>query len=124
MTLAAVAGKALGGAIADRLGWKVVAVGAMLLLAPLAGQAMYDLPLALEAMLLLQLDQLAGHSGGHVPHPAAASGGGVWGLLSLGLLVGSPAVLGLLPQYDPTPWPWLAALVSAIRHVGGNSACR
>ena len=29
-------------------------------------------------------------------------------------LVGSLALFGLFPQYDPTPWLWLAALVSAI----------
>ena len=122
VTLAAVAGKALGGVIADRLGWKVVAVGAMLLLAPLVGRAMYDLPLALEAVVLLQLTMavtLAAMFRILPRHPAAA-----FGLLSLGLLVGSPAVLGLFPHYDPTPWLWLAAPVAAVALTGGNSACR
>lgn len=94
LTIATVAGKALGGILADRWGWLRVAVGAVLAATPfLACVSMYPLA-AIPGLLLLNLTMavtLVAVAEALPSHPAFA-----FGLTPLALLLGAlPSLLGV-----------------------------
>ncbi len=112
MAVAAAAGKILGGALADRIGWRRWVVGALLLAAPLLALGARSLPLLLLGVALLQSATPVGLvlSARLLPHrPATAAG------LALGLAIaigGFPALGGLGPAVA-TPPILLGALTAA-----------
>jgi FSR family fosmidomycin resistance protein-like MFS transporter len=103
MAVAAAAGKILGGALADRIGWRRWVVGALLLAAPLLALGARSLPLLLLGVALLQSATPVGLalSAQLLPHrPATAAG------LALGLAIaigGFPALGGLGPAVAAPP---------------------
>jgi FSR family fosmidomycin resistance protein-like MFS transporter len=87
LTLAAVAGKALGGAFADRVGWKTWAVATMVLAVPWMPWTSGQWPLATLSMLLIQMTMAVTLAAVYVvlpSHPAVA-----FGLPSLAILLGA-----------------------------------
>jgi FSR family fosmidomycin resistance protein-like MFS transporter len=99
ITLAAVAGKALGGIVADRFGWRECVVGALLLLVPVVGVASTNAPMAALSMFLIQTTMavtLMALFTGFPKQPAT-----IFGLSSGVLLIGAlPGLTGLTSQYD------------------------
>ena len=103
MAVAAAAGKILGGALADRIGWRRWVVGALLLAAPLLALGARSMPLLLLGVALLQSATPVGLalSARLLPHrPATAAG------LALGLAIaigGFPALAGFGPAFATPP---------------------
>jgi FSR family fosmidomycin resistance protein-like MFS transporter len=109
LTLAAIVGKALGGVVADRLGWRACAVGALLLLTAFARRAFTNAPAAALAMFLIQTTTGLTLAAVFVGFPTRP--GAVFGFCSAALLVGAmPGLAGFFSGHDPTPM--LVPLVS------------
>ena len=87
LALVAVLGKGMGGALADRLGWRLVGAGSLIVLAPLVSRALLDPGSALLCTWLAQLSMaitLAAVYGFMPRWPATA-----FGLPSFALLLGA-----------------------------------
>jgi FSR family fosmidomycin resistance protein-like MFS transporter len=110
---AAVAGKALGGAAADRWGWKIVPVAALLLMVPCLGGAAGAAPVAVLGMLLLQTTMAVTLAAMGVALPKRP--GVAFGLPSLALLLGSvPSFAGIVPRGDPGLILWALPPAAAL----------
>lgn len=111
LAVAAAAGKIIGGALADRVGWRRWTIGALALAAPLLALGGQELLLLLPGVALLQSTTpvLLAASARALPRaPATAAG------LALGLAImigGIPAGSGLAPAMNAPPI--LAAILSA-----------
>ncbi len=118
LVAAAVAGKILGGILADRLGWRLVSGLALLALTPLIVPAANNITLAAVAMILIQLTMAVTLTAVYVAMPSHP--GTAFGLLSLMLLIGDPWIVGYVLNFTP-PWWLLAPLVlaSAVMIVAG-----
>lgn len=109
LTLAAITGKALGGVVADRLGWRACTVGALLLLTAFVKGASTNAPAAALAMFLIQTTMGVTLAAVFVGFPSRP--GAVFGFCSAALLVGAmPGLAGFFSGHDPTPM--LVPLVS------------
>jgi MFS transporter, FSR family, fosmidomycin resistance protein len=113
LAAAAMAGKALGGSLADRLGWRVSSLLALLLLATMITGAAGNALLAMSALLLVQTTTavtLAAMCVALRRYPATS-----FGLLSLALLVGAvPGLTGVIAGVDATPLLVPASLLVAV----------
>ncbi len=90
----AVAGKALGGVIADRIGWRILSVGALLLSAPFVVFAPGHLAAALLGMFVFQMTMPVTLEAVYVAFPTRP--GLAFGLPCLALLLGAlPRLTGL-----------------------------
>jgi len=112
ITAAAVVGKMAGGWLGDRLGWRVVGVGSLLLVAPLVVLAPAHAPVAVGALLLVQLTMAVTLTATYVAMPARP--GLAFGLPCLALLIGSAPALASAAGYLPgLPTASLVPLVLA-----------
>ncbi len=102
LTAVAVSGKALGGIMADRLGWRAWGVAALALAALFIGWAAANAPVALLALFLIHTTTAVTLAAVFVcfrTRPGAA-----FGLCSGALLAGAmPGLTGIFPAYDPKP---------------------
>jgi FSR family fosmidomycin resistance protein-like MFS transporter len=122
ITLAAFAGKFIGGILADRYGWIVVTVGALILSAPWIAMGRQSLPSLLLGLLLFQMTMpvtLVAVARVMPRYPATA-----FGLTCLALLVGAlPTMFPLgLAICSSTMLPvWIAVsavfLYAGLRHI-------
>ena len=104
--LVAFGGKAMGGLLADRLGWVRTAVGALLLSAPLLAFGGGTTPVVLAGLLLFQMTMpvtLAGTAQAMPGRPATA-----FGLTCLALVVGA------WPTFFPAGRAWYGPLVFVV----------
>jgi FSR family fosmidomycin resistance protein-like MFS transporter len=113
LTLAAVAAKSLGGLVADRLGWRNIAVIPLLLLIPLAGAAIINHAIAIVAVFLLQAAMpvtLAALLVRFPRHPGTS-----FGLASAALLLGAvPGFMQVSSRLAPAALLGALCLVSAV----------
>ena len=98
LTLAVVAGKALGGILADRFGWQKVAVASLLVSAPLISMGAKWPLLAIPGMLLFQVTMPVTLAGVSMLLPGRSSF--AFGLASLALILGAfPTFTALKPVF-------------------------
>lgn len=124
LALVAVLGKGMGGLLADRVGWRLVAVGSLLVLAPLAARALVDPGFAVLCTWFAQLSMAITLAAVYrfMPRwPATA-----FGLPSLALLLGAlPGQLETLGQaLEPTRWLGPLVTLSAALLMLGLSGVR
>ena len=126
---AAVVGKILGGFLADRIGWRTVGAGALLLVAPLVwlmphfgqwGIAVSECQTAgllLAGTLLIQMTMAVTLTGVYVAMPKRS--GLAFGLPSLALLIGSPQVYKHFVSFSPADLlTWMILASAALIFVG------
>jgi hypothetical protein len=114
LALAAALGKLLGGPLADRIGWRRYAVGALALAAPLLALAGENLMLVLPGVALLQSATpaaLAALSRQLPRSPATAAGLGLGLAIAIG---GLPVAFGLGPALAAAPLVAALCLAAAM----------
>ncbi len=122
LALAALAGKVLGGFIADHLGWRVCTVGALLVLAPITHAASTSAPAATAAIFLVQMTMavtLAAAFGCFPARPAT-----VFGFISGMLLLGAiPGLTGFTSSHNLMRMPAALVSLTALALLVGLSLC-
>jgi len=122
LALAALAGKVLGGFIADHLGWRVCTVGALLVLAPITHAASTSAPAATAAIFLVQMTMavtLAATVGCFPTRPAT-----VFGFVSGMLLLGAmPGLTSFGSRYNLMRMPVVLVTLTALALLVGLSLC-
>ncbi len=99
LAFAAVAGKALGGMIADRIGWKTLSVSALLVSCPFIVFGTQHIMIALTGMFFFQLTMPVTLEAVYLAFPNRA--GFAFGLPCLALLIGAlPGLTGFTAQLN------------------------
>lgn len=99
LAIAACAGKALGGLVADHFGWLATSIVTLVLAMPLLILCGGSVPAAAAGMVLFQMTMPVTSVGLYRLFPREP--GLAFGLASLALLVGATVVF-----LGPDPWPW------------------
>jgi FSR family fosmidomycin resistance protein-like MFS transporter len=123
LALAALAGKVLGGVIADHLGWRVCTVGALLLLVPITHAALTSAPVAAAAAIfLIQMTMPVTLAAAFSCFPARPAT--VFGFFSGVLLLGAiPGLTGFASRHNLMRMPAALVSLTALVLLVGLSLC-
>ena len=122
LVVAAFLGKVLGGMLADRLGFRVIAVGALLAMLPMIRFASSSVPAGFAAVCLIQMTMAITLAAAYRRFPVRPAT--VFGLFSLMLLAGAlPALTQVAGARIVLQMPAILVGITALVLFGGLSLC-